>query len=57
MFIILFSYLILLRLGELILAERNRRWAIARGGQHCIRLRTARLADTTFPQPNADRRR
>jgi methyltransferase len=33
MFAVLFSYLILLRLGELALAERNRRWAMARGGQ------------------------
>ena len=33
MFFVLFSYLILLRLGELILAERNRRWAMARGGR------------------------
>jgi methyltransferase len=32
MFFVLFSYLILLRLGELILAERNRRWAMAQGG-------------------------
>jgi len=32
MFIVLFSYLILLRMGELILAERNRRWAMAQGG-------------------------
>lgn len=33
MFTILFSYLIMLRLGELILAERNRRWAMAHGGR------------------------
>ena len=33
MFFALFSYLILLRLSELILAERNRRWAMAQGGQ------------------------
>lgn len=32
MFFVLFCYLILLRLGELILAERNRRWAMAQGG-------------------------
>jgi methyltransferase len=32
MFFALFSCLILLRLGELILAERNRRWALAQGG-------------------------
>ena len=32
MFFVLFSYLILLRLGELILAKRNRRWAMAQGG-------------------------
>jgi methyltransferase len=32
MFFVLFSCLILLRLGELILAERNRRWAMAQGG-------------------------
>jgi methyltransferase len=33
MFTVLFVYLILLRLGELILADRNRRWAMARGGK------------------------
>ncbi len=33
MFFVLFSYLILLRLGELVLAERNRRWAMAHGGK------------------------
>ena len=32
MFFVLFSYLILLRLVELTLAERNRRWAMAQGG-------------------------
>jgi methyltransferase len=32
MFFVLFCCLILLRLGELILAERNRRWAMAQGG-------------------------
>ena len=32
MFFVLFSYLILLRLGELILADRNRRWAMKQGG-------------------------
>jgi methyltransferase len=33
MFFVLFSYLILLRLGELVLAERNRRWAMAHAGK------------------------
>ncbi len=33
MFILLFSYLMLLRTAELILAERNRHWAIAHGGK------------------------
>ena len=37
MFFVLFSYLILLRLGELILAERNRRWAMAQGGMESDR--------------------
>jgi methyltransferase len=37
MFFVLFSYLILLRLGELALAERNRRWAMAHGGQESDR--------------------
>jgi methyltransferase len=32
-FVALFSFLILQRLGELALAERNRRWALARGGR------------------------
>ena len=32
MFFLLFFYLVLQRLGELIFAERNRRWAIAQGG-------------------------
>ncbi len=32
-FAVLFLCLILLRLGELVLAESNRRWALARGGQ------------------------
>jgi methyltransferase len=31
-FFVLFCYLILLRLGELILAECNRRWAMVQGG-------------------------
>lgn len=33
MFAVLFSYLMLQRLAELILAERNRRWALSHGGQ------------------------
>lgn len=33
MFVALFGFLILQRLGELVLAERNRRWAMAHGGQ------------------------
>lgn len=33
MFLLLFSYLILLRLGELVLAERNRGWAMAHAGK------------------------
>jgi methyltransferase len=32
-FVALFSFLILQRLGELALAERNRRWALERGGR------------------------
>jgi methyltransferase len=37
MFFVLISYLILVRLGELVLAECNRRWAKAKGGQESDR--------------------
>jgi methyltransferase len=37
MFFVLFTYLIVLRLGELFLAEGNRRWAMAQGGRESDR--------------------